>query len=483
MDRAPLQDAQVAATALDPRRRSLAFATLTIAFVMDVLDSTIVNIAVPAIRADLAAGPSAVQWMVAGYSTAFAMLLISGGRLGDIFGYRRMFLIGVGGFTLASLLCGLARDPAELIAARLVQGATAACMGPQVLALVQLLYPPFERVRVLSFFGLLGGLSAVLGPIVGGALIDLDPLGLGWRLIFLINLPVGIAGLIAGARLLPGGRSAHPLRIDVAGNLLMIALLFALILPLVEGRALGWPWWCIALLAAVVPLALVLVRHLRRRTARDGSALIEPTLFADRRFANGLLTSLVFATAGGGFFLVLTLALQVGLGLDPLAAGLIHVPFAFGVGFGVSVIGRRLLPRLGRHVVTGGAGLMALGLALLIPLLAGGRADYLLIGGALLLAGLGMGMVAGPLTPIALARVDTRHAGGAGGLLKSVQQLGTALGAALIGALFFAAGGGGAPAAVRHAFTAAALAMILLLAVVALLALRFPRLLFAPPAE
>ncbi len=166
------------ASSLAPRARTLAFATLTVAFVMDVLDSTIVNIAIPAIRADLGAGPVAVQWMVAGYSMAFAMLLVSGGRMGDVFGYRRMFIGGMLGFTLASLLCGVAPTPTALIVARLVQGATAACMGPQVLALVQLLYPPHERLAALSFFGVLGGLTAVLGPVIGGALIEANIAGL-----------------------------------------------------------------------------------------------------------------------------------------------------------------------------------------------------------------------------------------------------------------------------------------------------------------
>jgi MFS family permease len=296
---ATIASARDQAASLAPRARTLAFATLTVAFVMDVLDSTIVNIAIPAIRADLGAGSVSVQWMVAGYSMAFAMLLISGGRMGDVFGYRRMFIGGMPGFTLASMLCGLVRTPTELIVARLVQGATAACMGPQVLALVQLLYLPYERVRALSFFGVLGGLTAVLGPVIGGALIEANVGGPGWRAIFLMNLPIGVAGIVAAWYLLPSGRSPDRLRIDWVGNVLVVALLFALVFPLVEARALGWPWWCFGLLAATVPTGLPLWWHLQQRTAHDGSALIDPTMFRDGSFFNGLLTSLIFAVAGG----------------------------------------------------------------------------------------------------------------------------------------------------------------------------------------
>jgi len=460
--------------------RRLAFATVSVAFFMDVLDGTIVNVAIPAIRSNLGAGDVAIQWMIAGYSTAFAILLIGGGRLGDLIGYRRMFVAGMAAFTLASGLCGFAQTPTQLVLARMLQGATAACMGPQVLAIIQLLYPPAERVRMLSFFGLLGGLAAVLGPIIGGALIEADIAGLGWRTIFLINLPVGFAGVVAGAWLLPGGRSGHPLRVDLAGNALVVVLLFALVFPLVEGRQLGWPWWCWALLLATVPIATLLFAHLRRRTARVGSALVDPAIFGERSFGNGLLTSIVFASASSGFLLVLTMLLQVGLGLDPLSAGLAHMPLAIGVGTGVSMLGRRILSRLGRSVIAVGAGGMILGVL--------GVAAAVLLGesiaameACLFVTGLGMGTISGPLSPIALARIDKQHAGAASGTLKTVQQLGAAIGAASVGTLFFVIAGGALRAdATRHGFVAAAGAIAILLLVVAALSQRFPRKLFDP---
>ena len=471
-------DAAQAAAALSDGQRRLALCTLIIAFVVDVIDGTIVNVAVPAIRQDLGASVLAVQWIVAGYALAFGMLLISGGRLGDLYGYRRLFLIGISGFALSSVACGLADDALHLVMARIAQGATAALMAPQVLAMIQLLYGPSERVGVLGMFGLLGGVSAIAGPIVGGAIIDADVAGLGWRPIFFINAPLGLAGVVAAIRFLPSGRSAHPLRMDWAGNGLVVATLFALIFPLAIGRELGWPLWCVALLLAVVPLFVLTLRYLKARTARDGSALLDPCLFRQRSFGIGVVASLIFATATSGLLLAMMLVLQIGLRMDPLAAGFAHIPFAIGAGLGVGFVGRALVPKLGRNVLVLGAACMIAGIGALVPVFgAGGEA--LPLSAALLVAGLGMGMLAGPLTPIALSRIDKAHAGAAGGVLKAVQQLGSAIGAAGIGALFlWLASGAHQAEATRAAFTMTAGALVGLLLLVAILARLLPRQLF-----
>lgn len=475
---AVVADAAQAAASLGPGQRRAALGTLIIAFVVDVLDGTIVNVAVPAIRSDLHASALAVQWIVAGYALAFGMLLISGGRLGDLYGYRRLFLTGIIGFSLSSVACGLADDALHLVLARIAQGATAALMAPQVLALIQLLYGPSERVGVLGMFGLLGGVSAILGPIVGGALIDANIGGLGWRPIFFINAPLGVAGVIAALKFLPGGRSAHPLRMDWTGNGLVIATLFALIFPLAIGRDLGWPFWCVALLVATGPLGWMTLRYLTARTAQDGTALLDPALFRQRSFGLGVIASLVFAVATAGLLLTMMLVLQIGLGMDPLAAGVAHIPFAVGAGLGVGFIGRGLVPRLGRNVLVLGALWMMAGIGLLVPVFAWGG-PMLPLAVALLLAGLGMGMLAGPLTPIALARIDKAHAGAAGGVLKAVQQLGSAIGAAGIGALFlWLAKGAQEAEATRAAFTQTAGVMALLLLTVAVIARLLPARLF-----
>lgn len=472
--------ALASASRLTPRQRSIALAIVATAMVLDLVDMTIINVAVPTLQAQLGASDAEVQWMVAGYSTIFSLLLITGGRLGDIFGYRRAFLIGVAGFTLTSLLCGLAQDPGQLVAARLLQGATAAIMLPQVMSLTQIMYPPHERVAALGLFGILGGLAAVLGPVIGGLILSANLFGLGWRPIFLINLPVGVIALIMAMRILPAGKSAHSPRLDMSGTALVMLLLFALIFPLIQGRDYGWPLWGFALMACSLPIALILIRHSRARMVRDGSALIVPDLFHARGFTFGLLTTLMFQTATGGLLFILTLAMQRGLHFTAAQVGIAHVPYAFGASFAIGMLSRKALPRFGPIIITWGAGLMVAGLGVLIvifnapPLMA---AAPWLIAFPLLVMGLGMGLVGGPLPPCALSEVDVGHAGSASGTLKATQQLGSAIGAAAIGTLFFLidplAGTVGEDAI--HAFTLSAIVVAASLIAVGLLALAIPR--------
>lgn len=421
---------------LSERQRSFAFATILVAFVMDVVDSTIVNTALPAIQSSLAASDRAMQWVVSGYFLTFAVLLVVGGRLGDLFGYARMFVIGVVGFTLASLACGIALDGSALSIARLVQGAAAAIMAPQGVALIQRLYSPTERIGRLAAFGVIGGLAAIGGPVIGGLLIEWSPLGLGWRSVFLINLPFGVLALIAGLTLLPPGRSGHALRPDVPGALLLFAALGTLLLPLIEGRAAGWPWWTAVASLASAALWWTFWRYEQRRRRAVGSALIEPSLFTDSSFRIGLATTAGFAAASAGFLLTFSLTLQRGLGYVPIDVALLHIPFGLGVMAGISQIGRKALPRHGRRVPMAGALVMATG-CLMTASVIWLRMPPLAIGAPLLLAGIGMGTLSGPLGPITLARVDRNHAGVAGAMHKTVQQIGGALGTALIATFYF----------------------------------------------
>jgi len=239
--RGPALSAIDQAAALTPKRRQMALVVVAGAFMMDLIDLTIVNVALPSIQRDLSADTAQMQWMVAGYAVAFAILLITGGRLGDTHGYRRLFMIGMAGFTLTSLLCGLSVSGPMLVAARLAQGATAALMLPQVMSLIQVMYPPAERIVALSVFGVLGGVAAVLGPVIGGLLIEADLFGLGWRPIFLINGPLGLIGLYAAWRLLPPGRSPHGGGVDLTGTALVAATLLALMLPLLQGGRMHRP--------------------------------------------------------------------------------------------------------------------------------------------------------------------------------------------------------------------------------------------------
>ncbi len=421
------------------RRRKLALAIVALAFVMDLLDSTIVNIAIPSIQANLHASYTAIQWLIAGYMLSFATLLITGGRMGDVFGYKRLFMTGVAGFSLASLLSGLAWNPEVLIAARLIQGAMAALMVPQVMSLMQVMYEPKERGGVMGLFGALGGLAATLGPIIGGLLIEWNIAGLDWRPIFLINVPVGLFAFFAGMKVLPNGKSEHPLKLDVTGTFVIVTALFCLIFPLVEGRDLGWPLWSFAMMAAGLPILGLFAWYERRKMALDGSALVVPALFKLRSFVTGIVLNVAFEMMFIGYFLVFTLTLQAGLGYSVIKAALTGIPFAIGIGLSIGFISQKLLPKLGRNVILVGVTAMAIGLAaegwcvmhfgtslqpwpLLLPLF---------------IAGFGAGAIMAPLFSVVLTDVDVRHAGSASGVLNAMQQLGGAVGIALIGVVFF----------------------------------------------
>ena len=453
-------------------RRNLALLTVMLAFVLDIADSTIVNTALPAIQHELAASNAAAQWMVAGYFLSFSVFLVTGGRLGDLFGYRRLFLAGVAAFTLASLGCGLAQSAEQLVGWRIAQGCAAALMGPQVMAVVQVLFTPTERIAKLAWFGTLGGIAAVLGPIVGGLLIAANPAGLGWRAVFLINLPIGIVAMIAGARFLPGDRAQGAQGLDLPGTALLGTGLVALLVPMVQGPELGWPLWTLALLASAPFVAALALVHARARGAAGKSRLIEPALFLERAFTLGLSASICFSAGVSGFVLVFALAVQHLLGRSPLDTALLLAPFGVGVSLGIAFVGRTLLPRLGKWIPFIGAVGMALLGATALLLVPGAPATPLLV--ALLLpTGLCMGMVAGPLTPIALARVGREHAGIASGMLKTAQQVGGALGAAIVGGAWFA----------RQSTHSAALALAAVLAGAALCALALPRSLFGSTGE
>lgn len=429
-----------AAAGFSPRRRTAALVAVACAFVMDLLDTTIVNVAVPSIGNSLHAGTPALEWIIAGYAVSFAVLLILGGRLGDSHGYRRMFLIGVGLFTLTSLMCGLAPSVATLETGRLLQGASAALMVPQVMALVQVMYPPELRYRVYAVFGFLGGVSAALGPIVGGLLIDADWFGLGWRLAFLINLPVGAASLAAGLLLLPKGRGIEAVALDIKGALLSVLLLFAILLPLIEGPGRGWPLWTRATLLGAAPLAWLSWRYLVWREARHGHALVPPGLFKRRRVALGLLCGLCLQPVIPGYLLVMTFVLQGGRGLSAAQMAYACAPIALGAMLGISLLGPRLHRRMGVYALLPGAGAQLASLLLIGWTIAQPSMPLWALALGQLGMGAGLGLVGPPLSNATLADVPLAEAGAASGLLSAVQQLAGALGVALAGLLFFHGG-------------------------------------------
>jgi MFS family permease len=456
------------------RARPLALAVVACVVFLNVIDVTILNVAIPTIQRELHAGEAAIQWLVAGYAAVFGVLIMTGGRLGDIYGYRRVLNIGLVGFVLTSMLCGLATTPSLLIVARLSQGAAAALMAPQVSSVVQLLYPPRERVAILGVFGVLGGAAAVAGPVVGGLLIEADLFELGWRIIFLVNLPLGLALILGAMRFLPAQKSPLSPRLDVAGTARVTLTFASILVPLVEGRALGWPPWCLILLA-VAPLMLTYtVRSSQRRMHLDGSAILVPGLFAERAFAIGVGLSALFQAAMGGTLFVLTLALQNGLFFSAGEVGLVHAPFAVGVAAGIGVLARKVLPRLGSGLVQIGATTMAIGLCGVSWQIWTGVGSLWPYLPTMSVMGLGCGMILGSVAPITLSEVNTDYAGAASGTLKSLQEFGGAAGVAVIGGIFLSFSDRAVAATSLSAFAWASGLTLSVLLIIALVAQRIP---------
>jgi EmrB/QacA subfamily drug resistance transporter len=405
---------------------------------MVVLDFFIVNVAIPSMQSRLHAGSGAVEWVIAGYGLTFAVGLITGGRLGDRFGRRRMFSLGLLLFTIASAACGLASSPSLLVAARVGQGLAAALLMPQALAILGVVYEGARRVQAFSIYGMALGLAAVSGQLIGGALIEADPAGLGWRTVFLINIPIGLVGLVLAPRLVPESRADGAPGLDLTGAALVTLALTALILPLIEGRSHGWPPWTWASLAASPLLLSGFARHQRWLGRRGGEPLLHPQLFQGRAFTVGLIAQLAFFSSMASFFLVLALYLQQGRGLDPLKAGLVFTIMASAYVV-ASAQAPQLTARLGRTLPITGALVLALGHGLLAATVldVGTGHTVALLVPALLLIGAGMGLVLTPLTSTVLANLAPERAGAASGALSTMQQVGNALGVAITGVIFY----------------------------------------------
>jgi EmrB/QacA subfamily drug resistance transporter len=421
---------------LDPRRWLALFCVLTALF-MVLLDISIVNVAIPAIRNNLGANNADIQFVVAGYALAYAVLLITGGRLGDIFGRKRLFLIGMTGFVLASLLCGLAQNPLMLDLSRVLQGSMAALMYPQVLSVIQVSFPPHERARVFGMLGAVIGIATITGPLAGGLIIRDDLTGGSWRWIFLVNLPIGIASLIAAYRVVSESRAPHATRLDLVGVGIATAGLLLLVYPLVEGQVAGWPAWTFICMG-LSPVVLVLFVLYERSLPADRFPLVQLSLFSIPSFRIGVMISAVFIAGIPAFFFTFSLMVQAGLGYSALSAGLTTIPFSFGSAF-ASAMSARIGPRLGKWTIFIGSSLLVLGVfGIILTLSIRGTevTGYDLIP-SFLISGLGLGTVIAPLLNVILAGVPARHAGSASGVLTTFQQLGGAIGVAVVGVVFF----------------------------------------------
>ncbi|KWH63413.1 MFS transporter [Burkholderia anthina] len=461
----------------DPRRWAM-FSVLLVGAFLPPLDFFIVNVALPSIRAELGASSSAEQLVISSYAGLYAVTLITGGRLGDLFGRGRVFFLGLIGFAIASTLCGLANSPWTLIVGRALQGVTAAIMAPQALASIQAIFPESEKPLALSLYGAVFGLAAVVGQALGGILISLNLLNLGWRTIFLVNLPLAILVVLFGIRLLKETRAQHARKLDLGGTALSMLTLGALIVPLIEGREAGWPVWAWASLLAVPALAGFFWRYERRLGRRGGAPLLDPAALRAPGLGRALLIALLLYSIGA-FFLLFSVYLQNALHVDALSAGLVFLPF--GVGFLLGPLSTPFCARvIGAYVNPFGISLEIVGLVGLAGLIDATPVGMPLaaapLAAALFVIGFGQGLALPTLMRMVTGRVAPALSGMIAGIASSTLQVSTSLSVAIIGGIFYATlGTHQDPASIAHAFIVALLSISFFLAVGAALGISLAR--------
>jgi EmrB/QacA subfamily drug resistance transporter len=448
--------------------RWLVLAVVMAANMMDLMDATIVNVAGPSIRSALGGSDAALQWLSAGYTLAFAVFLITGARLGDMFGRRRLFLIGSAGFTLMSAACAVAPSTTVLILLRMAQGSFGALMIPQGFGMIKEVFAEDEMGKVFGSFGPAMGIAMLAAPILAGALVEANLWGSGWRLVFLINVPIGLLTFAGSLRVLPR-TVAHPgIKLDKVGVVLIGVALSAIIYPLIEGREHGWPAWtfvCLGLGAAVLGGFYLWERHLR------GDALIEPGLLSNRTYTSGILVALGTFGAFGGLLLCVSLFTQLGEGFSPIHAGLTLTPMVIGMVVGMAT-SFALVKRLGRRLIQVGVGLIAVGAVVLALTISGAHSVSTWdLAPGLALIGVGAGGSLGQLFDFILAGVSMEEVGSASGVLEAAQQLASAVGVAALGTIFFSAFSGHLPS---HALAITAWACLVPLAAAFVLVFRLP---------
>ncbi|ROS75334.1 MFS transporter [Cellulomonas sp. PhB143] len=407
---------------------------------LDLVDSTVTTIAAPTIATDLGGGASFVSWLGASYALAMGTLLVLGGRLGDKYGQRRLFLIGMAGFTLASAACGFALDPAMLLVSRAVQGAFGALLLPQGMAIIARTFPRDMMKKAFNLFGPLLGIAAVGGPVLAGFIISADLWDLSWRPVFLINLVLGTVGIVLAARLLPKDSGDRSIVIDGVGSGLLGLAMFGILFGLVEGADAGWS--VLAVVAIVV--GLVALGLFARRQATVANPLLRPSLFRNKGFVAGILTGLAFFAVTSGLTFVISLFLQQGLGLAPRATALAILPLTLGIMVAAGA-GMGLGDRLGRNLVLIGVALTFVGAAWMFLLVRADGVDLTVwqLVPAVFVVGLGMGAGYGTIFDFALGDLSPEEAGSASGTMTAIQQIATGIGSAIVTTVFFQAVDGG----------------------------------------
>jgi EmrB/QacA subfamily drug resistance transporter len=448
--------------AVSSKRAWAALAVLLAGMFMSLLDTTIVNVALPTIRTSLDASEATLSWIISGYALAYGLVLITAGRFGDRFGHKWVFFAGLALFTAASLACGLAQDSTQLVIARVFQGLGGGIFFPAVTAFVQLMFAPRLRGKAFGIMGAVIGVSTAIGPVLGGVIIQALGDEGGWRWIFVVNVPIGVVALVAAAIVLPSGKEGKKASTDLVGLLLISGGLVALLVPLIQGQDAGWPLWTYLSLAGGVILVVLFAFWERFVAARGSEPLVPPHLFSHPAFTGGTILALVYFAAFTSIFFTISILWQAGLGHSALESGLVSVPFALGSIVGAS-LSDRLAQRLGRTVLVIGVGLVTTGLiTLFVILLLVPPADltnWELLP-ALAIAGLGSGLFIAPNARFIVATVDRAEAGAASGVIGTMQRIGAAIGIAIIGSILFGnigpiAGPGDLPGAFGPAATAA----------------------------
>lgn len=448
------------------------------ALFMAVLDSFIVVVADPSIVADLHASAGDVQWVLAGYQLSYAVFIITATRLADMYGRKRILLLGVGLFTLSSVACALSPTAGSLIAARVIQGLGAALMVPQVFAYVTVLVPAARRRSVYGVLGIVMGMATIGGQVIGGLLIGADLFDSGWRLVFWVNVPIGIVMFLLAVRSVPQTGSAATRKLDMPGVLALSVALFLLVLPLIQGQQAGWPWWvwaCFVGSAVAFGLFVAIERGLERR---GEDPLVPLTLFGQRSFSLGIILVLALYALIYSYYLALSVTLQQGLDMSALGAGLVYTPAATAF-FVFSMVASRIIPKYGRRVLEVGAIILASGyLATGLLLVCGPRITPLLVIPTLILQSVGGGLVITPALNMVLGRVKPESVGVASGALSTAQQCGGALGVAVIGAVYFSSfhpAEVGRVAAAGHAFAVASFGTFVIAVIAGIVVFLLPK--------
>lgn len=457
------------------RPSPLGLAILLLGGFMTVFDLFVVNVAIPSMQADLGASFAEIGFVIAGYELAFGVLLIAGGRLGDRHGRRRLFSLGMIGFAVTSFLCGIAPNTTSLIVARLLQGAAGAILFPQIYALLRVMYDEAGRMRAFGLLGMTLGLAAIAGQVLGGLIVESDLFGLGWRIIFLVNLPIGIVAAML-ARTIPESRVTEAMRVDWPGIGLATTGLLLLLLPLLEGPNVKWAAWTWASMTASAVLLAAFLIWESREGRKGRNPAIDLGLFRNGGFSAGSLVVLLIYSTSTSLFLCFALLVQSGLGLTPFEAGMLFAPAS--VGFvAASLLAPRLVARFGTIGIAGGALTYAAGIGWLIVSAAGlsGKDDASTLLPALILFGFGQGLSMTPLLNLVIGFVEGRHAGMAAGIISTMQQVGGAFGVSIVGIFFVSIldsdTAQGVPQALRHADAFAGAMIYNLIAVLAAAAL------------